>query len=69
MSAANDLVSNYQQLMEDLTLVMGSKGIFNVEVDNELIYSKYDTGRHADPGEVLQLFEARYASGVDRYGT
>jgi len=69
VSAANDLVSNYQHVIENLTLVMGSKGIFNVEVDGEMIYSKHDTGRHADPGEVLQIFETRYASGIDRYGT
>ena len=48
---------------------MGSKGIFDVEIDDVTLYSKHDTGRHADPGEVLRLFEERYGSGIDRYGT
>lgn len=69
MRAVSDLLSNYQHVIDDLTLVMGSKGIFDVEVDGETMYSKHETGRHANPGEVVQLFEERYASGVERYGT
>ena len=69
MSAVTDLLSNYQHIIGELTLVTGTKGVFDVEVDGELIYSKGQTGRHADPGEVLELFEARYADDVPRYGT
>ncbi len=69
MRAVDDLVSNYQHVIEDLTLVMGSKGVFDVEVDGELLYSKAETGRHAEPGEVLALFTERYGAGVPRYGT
>ena len=69
MSAVDDLVSNYQHVIEDLTLEMGSKGVFDVEVDGELLYSKARSGRHADPGEVLTLFTERYGDGVARYGS
>ena len=69
MSAANDLLMNYQHVIEDLTLVMGSKGIFDIEIDGDMLYSKQETGRHANTGEILQLFEDHYASGVERYGT
>ena len=69
MSAASDLLSNYQHVIESLTLVTGSKGVFNVEIDGELLYSKHATGRHAKSNELLQLFEKRYAVGVERYGT
>lgn len=69
MSAASDLLFNYQHIIENLTFVTGSKGVFDVEVDGELLYSKHATDRHAEPNEVLQLFEARYAEGVPRYGT
>lgn len=68
MSAATDLLLNYQHVIESLTFVTGSKGVFDVEVDGELLYSKYQTDRHAEPSEVLQLFENRYAQGVPRYG-
>ena len=69
MSAVRDLLSTYQHVIESLTLVTGSKGIFDVEVDGELLYSKQATGRHAAPGEVLELFRDRYAAGITPYGT
>jgi selenoprotein W-related protein len=51
-----------------LTLVTGAKGVFDVEVDGDLLYSKHATGRHAEPGEVLALFRDRYARDVTPYG-
>ena len=68
MSAAADLLSNYQHVIESLTFVTGAKGIFDVTVDGDLLYSKHSTGRHADDGEVLELFTAKHAQGVTRYG-
>lgn len=69
MRAVDDLLANYQHIISDLTVVTGSKGVFDVEVDGELLYSKGATGRHAEPGEVLGLFAERHAAGVARYGT
>lgn len=69
MSVAADLLTNYQHVIESLTFVTGSKGIFDVEVDGEMLYSKHSTGRHAEPHEVLTLFEQRFAADVARYGT
>lgn len=68
MSAASDLLTNYQHVIESLTLTTGEKGIFDITVDGETLYSKADTGRHADPGEVLELFTKQYGQGVTRYG-
>ena len=68
MSAANDLLTNYQHVIDDLTLVMGSKGIFDIEVDGDMLYSKQEADRHANTGEVLHLFENRYGAEVERYG-
>jgi selenoprotein W-related protein len=56
VSAAADLLHNYQHVIDELTLVTGSKGVFDVEVDGALVYSKRETGRHAEPGEVLRIF-------------
>ncbi len=58
---------DYQHVIADLTLVMGSKGVFDVEVDGELLYSKHATGRHAEPGEVLRLFRERVVPDVPIY--
>jgi selenoprotein W-related protein len=67
VSAAHDLLHDYQHIIGDLTLVTGSKGIFDVVVDGEMLYSKKSTGRHANAGEVVQLFRDRYAKGVEVY--
>lgn len=56
MSAISDLLGNYQHVIDDLRIVTGTKGVFDVKVDGELIYSKAVTGRHAEPGEILALF-------------
>jgi len=68
VSAATDLLKSYQHVIESLTFTTGVKGIFDVTVDGEMIYSKAETGRHADPGEVLKIFTDTYGQGVSKYG-
>ncbi len=65
----NDLLSQYQHLINDLVIVTGRAGVFDVVVNDETIYSKAETGRHANPGEVLGLFAAIVGPDVPRYGT
>lgn len=67
MSAATDLLTNYQHVIESLTFTTGDKGIFDVTVDGDSLYSKATTGRHAEPGEVLELFKEHYAKDVTPY--
>lgn len=67
MSAARDILSNYQHVVERLSLTTGSKGVFDVTVDGATLYSKHETGRHAEPGEVLELFTEKYGQDVTRY--
>ena len=67
MRTVHDLLHDYQHVIADVTMVMGSKGVFDVEVDGELLYSKKATGRHAEPGEVLALFGERIVPGVTVY--
>ncbi|MGB1678124.1 MAG: SelT/SelW/SelH family protein [Acidimicrobiales bacterium] len=38
--------------MVSLTLLPGDKGIFDVEVNGTLIFSKHTAGRFPEPGEV-----------------
>ena len=68
MSAVSDLLSNYQHVIEEIRLVTGDNGTFEVVVDGNLVYSKHATGRHAEPGEVLDLFTDLMGSDVPRYG-
>ncbi len=69
MSATADLLSNYQHVIDELTLKMGGSGVFDVMVNDSLIYSKDETGRHAEPGEVLGLFKEVIGPDVPIYGT
>ena len=69
MGAITDLLTNYQHVIGETITINGSKGIFDVIVDGDMLYSKFETGRHAEPGEVLQLFTDKYGEGVTRYGT
>ena len=68
MSAASDILYNYQHIVESLSLTTGEKGVFDVTVDGELIYSKHETGRHANPGEVLEIFTEKFGQNVRRFG-
>jgi selenoprotein W-related protein len=45
--------------IEQLTLIPGSGGKFEITVNGELIYSKKGLGRHAEPGEVYGLVKAK----------
>ena len=65
--AADDILRNYQHVIESFTLITGTKGAFELEVDGELLYSKQTLGRHAEPGEVLELFKKIVGPSVPVY--
>jgi selenoprotein W-related protein len=52
---ANDLLKEFEYQLEGLTLVPSDGGRFEVKVDEHLVYSKLQTHRHAEPGEVVGL--------------
>ncbi len=62
MSVARDLLASYQHVIEELRLVTGDNGVFDVRVEGELVYSKPETG------EMLELFTELMGSEVPRYG-
>ena len=51
----DELLKNYEHVIETITLVPSDGGRFEVSVNGELLYSKLGTHRHAEPGEVLGL--------------
>lgn len=38
-----------------MELIESSGGVFEVTLDGELVFSKSEIGRHAEPGEVMRL--------------
>jgi selenoprotein W-related protein len=55
VSLANDLLKEFEYDIQDLVLVPSDGGRFEVKVDEALVYSKLQTHRHAEPGEVVGL--------------
>ena len=69
MRVTDELLSAYQHVVTDLTIVTGGQGVFDVEVDGQLIYSKHETGRFPNEGEVLSALAALVPDGTRPYGT
>ena len=55
MSLANELMKEFEFNLQNLVLVPSDGGKFEVKVNDQLVYSKLETHRHAEPGEVLGL--------------
>ena len=53
------LLSLYFPSIASLTLIPSRGGVFVVMLDGEVIFSKKELGRHAEPGEIARIFEQR----------
>ena len=49
------LLGEFQPYVDSWTLIPGDGGAFEVVVNGDLVYSKLETGRHAEVGEIRQL--------------
>ena len=68
MRLADEILSRWAPVIEGVDLVTGTKGRFEVTLDGELIFSKSERQRHANPGEVAELFEKRVGPPLDWRG-
>ena len=55
MSLTDELMKNYEHVIESITLAPSDGGRFEVTINGNLVFSKLQTHRHAEPGEVLGL--------------
>ena len=69
MSATDELLGGYQHVISELTLVMGNKGVFDVHVNGDLVFSKHETGRYPNDGELLAQVGAIVGPDVRLYAT
>ena len=54
VSLTDELLGDYQHIIEDIVLITSSGGAFEIKVNDELIFSKKNVQkRHADPGEIM----------------
>ncbi len=59
-------MQGWAPIIETIELVPSSKGRFEVTLDGDLIFSKAELGRHADPGEVAKLVRERIGAEIPR---
>ena len=52
---ANEILSEFEQKIDEFALLPSGGGVFEVMVGDELVYSKKETGRHTDYAEVGPL--------------
>ncbi len=50
-----ELIKEFEPDIESFTLVPSDGGKFELTVGNSLLYSKLETHRHAEPGEIAGL--------------
>jgi selT/selW/selH-like putative selenoprotein len=67
VSATSELLSGYQHVISGLTLVTGSKGVFDVRVNGDLIFSKDQSHRYPEEGELLASLTEIVGPDVARY--
>jgi selenoprotein W-related protein len=54
------LADEIQQTFEIPTrLIKGSRGAFEVKLDGELLFSKHESGRFPEPGEISEQLASR----------
>ncbi|MBL8102384.1 MAG: Rdx family protein [Anaerolineales bacterium] len=55
MSLAEELLKEYEHVIESVALIPSDGGRFEVSVNGRLVYSKLETKRHAEAGEILKI--------------
>ena len=51
-------MTEYQHRFDRLVVIPGTKGVFDVAVDDAVVWSKAEHGRQANPGEVVAAVDA-----------
>ncbi len=50
-----EVLKAYENKVDSVQVIPSDGGKFEVKVDDKLVYSKLQTGRHAESGEVAKL--------------
>jgi len=58
------LLKEFEPEIETITLVPSDGGRFELSVNDKLVYSKLETHRHAEPGEIAGLIRKILREGL-----
>jgi len=53
------LLQEFEDRLSGISIIPSDGGRFEVGLNGELIYSKLETGRHAEEGEIVRLIRKR----------
>jgi selenoprotein W-related protein len=62
---AQELLTTFESDLSEVALAPGTGGIFEVRIDDELVWSRREQGRFPDIKELKQLVRDRVAPGRD----
>ena len=60
---AQELLTTFEGELGEVALVPGTGGVFDVRLDEELIYSRKEAGRFPESKELKQLVRDRISPG------
>jgi selenoprotein W-related protein len=64
VSLATELLKEFEVDIQSITLYPSDGGRYEIVVNDQLIYSKLETKRHAEPGEVTGLVRSLIREGL-----
>ncbi len=50
-----EILKQYEHKIDSIYLIPAGGGKFEVKVNEELVYSKLENGRHAESGELVRI--------------
>ena len=62
----DELLQGWAPIIETVELIPSSSGRFEVTVDDDLVFSKAQLGRHAEPDEVAAIVRERWGPEIER---
>ncbi len=63
----DELLADYQHVIEDLKLIPSGGGVFEVMVNEDLVFSKKSLKRHAEEREIVSIFEGIIGPDVPKF--
>jgi selenoprotein W-related protein len=57
---AEAILLRFEDRLQQLVLIPGGNGVFEVQIGDRLIFSKRRLGRHAEEGELVRLIAAEF---------
>ena len=57
------ILGKFEHYIDDITVIPGRGGVFEVVAGDELVFSKKELGRHAEIDEVIEALDAIIDTG------